>query len=97
MNDIVGRIGGDEFGVMLPETSKKDSVMVAKRIIDAVSNLPSEMRVKSPYPLTLSGGAAGYPGDGGTAGELVENAKTALLSAKIMGGNSIKDFERFEE
>ena len=29
--------------------------------------------------------------------DLVENAKTALLSAKIMGGNCIKNFEPLEE
>ncbi|MFC1884477.1 diguanylate cyclase [Thermodesulfobacteriota bacterium] len=97
MNDIVGRIGGDEFGVLLPDTSKKDTLKVAQRIIDAISNLPSEMRVKSPYTLSLSGGTAGFPEDGETAGDMVENAKTALLSAKIMGGNCIKAFEPLEE
>lgn len=97
MNDIVGRIGGDEFGVLLPDTSIKDTLKVARRIIDAVSNLPAEMRVQSPYPLTLSGGTSGFPDDGETAADLVENAKTALLSAKIMGGNCIKDFDPSEE
>lgn len=95
--DMVGRIGGQEFGIALPDTGKQEALSVAERILDGVSSLPGEMRIQLSYPLTLSGGLAGFPDDAGTPGKLVENAKTALVSAKIMGGNRIKSFERLEE
>ncbi len=67
------------------------------RIVDAVSEIPTEIRIKLSYPITLSCGISGYPKDAKDSGELVEKAKTALVSAKIMGGNRIKFFEPLEE
>ena len=95
--DIVGRVGGEEFGIVLLSTEKKLSLNVINRIVDAVSGIPTEIRIKLSYPITLSCGIAEYPKDAKNSGELVERAKTALVSAKIMGGNRIKFFENLEE
>ncbi len=96
-NDIVGRIGGDEFGVVLPDTPKQDAFKVASRILDTVSDLPVDMRIQLTHPPTLSGGMATFPDDSDTPEKLVERAKTALVSAKILGGNRVKTFEHMEE
>jgi diguanylate cyclase (GGDEF)-like protein len=95
--DIVGRVGGEEFGIVLLNTEKKLTLNVINRIVDAVSGIPTEIRIKLSYPITLSCGIAEYPKDAKNSGELVERAKTALVSAKIMGGNRIKFFENLEE
>ncbi|MCP4253158.1 MAG: sensor domain-containing diguanylate cyclase [Candidatus Scalindua sp.] len=95
--DIVGRIGGEEFGLLLLGTEKKNSLNVLNRIIDSISEIPTEIRIKLSYPITLSCGVSEYPKDAKDSGELVEKAKTALVSAKIMGGNRIRFFETFEE
>ena len=95
--DIVGRIGGEEFGVVLPDTTKQKALKVADRILDAISGLPSEMHIQLSKPLTLSGGIAAFPNDADTPEKLMEQAKTARVSAKIMGGNCIKSFEHLEE
>ena len=95
--DIAGRIGSDEFGILLPNTDKQKALEVAHRILNAVSGLPGEMKIPVSHPLTLSGGVIQYPDDATTPGALVENAKAVLVSAKIMGGNSIRSFERLEE
>ncbi|CAN2041633.1 GGDEF domain-containing protein [Candidatus Magnetomoraceae bacterium gMMP-15] len=95
--DIVGRIGGEEFGVVLLGSSKKDCLKVAKRIIFDISNLPVEMRLELSHALTLSGGISNYPDDTDAPDKLVEKAKTALVSAKIMGGNRVNLFEQLEE
>jgi|GEM_PF-1561813 len=95
--DIAGRIGSDEFAIILPHTDKKNATEVAHRILDAVSGLPGEMKIPMSHPLTLSGGVIQFPDDAETPGALVENAKAVLVAAKIMGGNRIKSFERLEE
>lgn len=95
--DIVGRIGGEEFGIILLGTEKKLALNVINRIVDAVSGIPTEIRIKLSHPITLSCGISEYPKDAKDSGELVEKAKTALVSAKIMGGNRIKFFENLEE
>jgi diguanylate cyclase (GGDEF)-like protein len=95
--DIVGRIGGEEFGIVLFGTEKQLALNVTTRIADAVSGIPTETRIKLAYPITLSCGIAEFPEDAFTPGGLVEKAKTALVSAKIMGGNRTKLFEQVEE
>jgi diguanylate cyclase (GGDEF)-like protein len=95
--DIVGRIGGEEFGIILLGTEKEFTLNVINRIVDAVSGIPTEIRINLSYPITLSCGIAEYPKDAKDSGELVEKAKTALVSAKIMGGNRTKFFDNLEE
>lgn len=96
-NDIVGRIGGEEFGVILLQSSKESAQMIADRILKAVSNLAREMNIDFEVPVTLSGGIATLPVDADTPDALVEKAHTAMVSAKIMGGNRVKIFDTLEE
>ena len=96
-NDIVGRIGGEKFGVILLQASKSSTLMIANRILGAVENISDEMRLNLDTPITLSGGVSGFPLDADTPETLMEKSQTALVSAKIMGGNRIKLFEHMEE
>ncbi len=96
-SDIVGRIGGEEFGVILIKSSKESTVMIGDRILKSVSNMPREMNINFAVPVTLSGGIASIPTDADTPNSLVEKAHTALISAKIMGGNNIRGFDTLEE
>jgi len=70
---------------------------VADRILAGVSEVTSQLRIKLAHPLTLSGGMAQFPEDAEEPTALVENAKTALISAKIMGGARIIKFDDLEE
>ena len=79
--DVVARLGGDEFAMLLPSVQAKDSVTgAAQRIHDALEE-----------PFTVGGlalkveasiGAALYPGDGDTAGKLLQAADVAMYTAK---------------
>ncbi|MGI8749283.1 MAG: putative bifunctional diguanylate cyclase/phosphodiesterase, partial [Thermoleophilaceae bacterium] len=79
--DVVARLGGDEFAMLLPSIQAKDSVTgAAQRIHDALEE-----------PFTVGGlalrveasiGAALYPGDGDTAGKLLQAADVAMYAAK---------------
>ncbi len=96
-NDIVGRIGGEKFGVILLQSTKESAQMIADRILKSVEHLSDEMRLNLDAPITLSGGIAGFPIDANTPESLVQKAQTAIISAKIMGGNAIKLFDHMEE
>ncbi len=92
-SDIVGRIGGDEFGIALPGAGIDQAEGVAQRILQVAKGIPAEMNIEPAHPLTFSGGVSCFPGDADTPERLVEQAKTALVSSKILGGDRIKRFQ----
>ena len=94
--DIVGRVGEDEFGVILTGNPKDKGLDIGNRILKAISGIPTEMKINLLHPLTLSGGIAIFPDDTDTPEGLMDKAKTVLISAKIMGGNQIKIYENEE-
>ncbi len=84
--DLVGRYGGEEFGVALPEADRALGIQIADRIREAVQAAPiaaydEKMR------LTVSIGVALCPKDAKTAEELIESSDRAMYEAKGMGRN----------
>ena len=87
-NDIVGRIGGEEFGVFLAEASPETARQVAERVrhaIAAASFAPDGI----PHPLSVSIGAA-YFESGISFSELFRIADQLLYGAKQMGRNRVQ-------
>jgi diguanylate cyclase (GGDEF)-like protein len=83
--DIVGRMGGDEFAVLLTELESSDSVdAIAHKLLDQLSQ---------PYPqlhghgaqTSPSMGIAFFPRDGHDVDSLCRNADTAMYTAKRKG------------
>ncbi|MDY7573250.1 EAL domain-containing protein [Actimicrobium sp. CCI2.3] len=90
-NDTVGRLGGDEFGVFLPDVaSQQDAAMLAAKITHALSTPfllgGAEIFVTPSIGITL------YPVDGNTADVLISSADTAMYRAKELGRNSHQFF-----
>jgi diguanylate cyclase (GGDEF)-like protein len=83
-SDVAVRYGGEEFVVMLPYTSKADSVIVSERIRQRVEN--HEFSAES---LTVSLGIAAYPGDSRNPDDLVQKADSAMYMAKSRGKNQV--------
>jgi diguanylate cyclase (GGDEF)-like protein/putative nucleotidyltransferase with HDIG domain len=83
--DQAFRYGGDEFVVILPQTTTNDARIVAERVREGVAK---EMEKKK-IAVTCSIGLASYPADGVLSGELVTVADTALYFAKRTGGNRL--------
>jgi diguanylate cyclase (GGDEF)-like protein len=76
--DAVGRLGGDEFLVVLPDTPASGGRAHAERLRGLVD---AELRAL-PGLLTVSMGAATYPDDGADAGGLLRVADLALYEHK---------------
>jgi diguanylate cyclase (GGDEF)-like protein len=81
--DMAFRYGGDEFSIILIQTTIDGAHRVAERIR---KSLESEVDTKSRL-LTCSIGIASWPADGVMREELIRKADTALYYAKRMGRN----------
>jgi diguanylate cyclase (GGDEF)-like protein len=87
--DIVGRYGGDEFLIILPEANLETAELVAIRIQQSVRNYIFEYNGEV-VSVTLSIGLAPFKGDDGTpVSTFVEEADWRLLTAKRQGKDQI--------
>jgi len=81
--DEAFRYGGDEFAILLPQTSLKDAHEVAERVRRRIA---SEIKAGS-TSMTASLGLASWPVDGIAINEIINAADKALYYAKQSGGN----------
>jgi two-component system, cell cycle response regulator len=89
-NDIAGRIGGEEFLIVLPETNQEGSLVIAERLRHACENALIETDGSGHLRLTMSLGLASWPeASAAIANDLVKKADIALYQAKDNGRNCI--------
>lgn len=85
--DIVGRIGGEEFAVLLPRTSLAAALGVAERIRKQVSAIEIQA-MPDPIKFTISAGVADAM-EGENITKLLHRADVALFRAKQSGRNKV--------
>jgi diguanylate cyclase (GGDEF)-like protein len=85
--DVPARIGGDEFVVICPETTKVDARLVAERLRHGIQRL-IDSHGKS-LGITASIGIASFPEDGDLPEEVLQRADRALYEAKALGKNRV--------
>jgi len=89
--DVCGRWGGDEFGLILPDTDSDQALVIADQLRKCVRRIQSEKlsRISSDL-MTISIGIASLaPGEVFTCEELIQRADQALIRVKKKGGDSI--------
>ena len=90
-SDILGRYGGEEFTVFLPETLPETATMIAKRLRDRIADLDIPEGQHS-IKITVSIGVAGIRSPGEDLDSLLKLADNALYHAKNSGRNRVETF-----
>jgi diguanylate cyclase (GGDEF)-like protein len=86
--DLVARIGGEEFAVILPETDKQGAVSFALRVRNVIEQeLASSVGLDK--TITMSFGVATYGEDGQSSNEMLKAADGALYDSKENGRNRV--------
>jgi diguanylate cyclase (GGDEF)-like protein len=81
--DVPVRYGGDEFVILLPETSKDQSIEAARRIGGEIAREPFLAdQAFGPIKLTASLGVASFPDDARTPDDLLRRADEAMYRVK---------------
>lgn len=88
-NDIICRIGGEEFSVLLRDCDPKRAQAIAERLRLAVENHPFQTSGGESLTVTISIGIASYPDTTPEPGKLIEQADNALYQAKRNGRNKV--------
>jgi len=87
--DYAFRYGGDEFVVLLPQTAKKNSLMVVRRLKDLLNSKVFFTDEGLNIKVTASFGVASFPNDGRTRKELLRMADEAMYLVKNTTRNGI--------
>ncbi|MCP3855912.1 MAG: EAL domain-containing protein [Actinomycetia bacterium] len=90
---VVGRLSGDEFGIVLPNARDADSAEAAGREILGRFVEPFEVGTTR-VSITPSIGLAFHPSDGEDPETLLRNADTAMYEAKQSGRNTVRRFSK---
>jgi diguanylate cyclase (GGDEF)-like protein len=88
-SDCIGRIGGEEFAIMLPETELGTAIEVAERLRKTIAATPLDAGGGRMVSLTASIGVAAYSESMKTFDALLSNADFAMYDAKNNGRNRV--------
>ena len=83
--DFIGRYGGEEFVILMPETDQQQALKVIEGIRQAIANCPFHFKEK-PVSITLSFGICGFR-EGLSPEQVFAQADAALYKAKDRGRN----------
>jgi two-component system, cell cycle response regulator len=92
-SDLLGRIGGEEFLVALPETGLPEALALAQRLCRSIEETPIRVDAATTLSLTVSIGLAisgdAEPGPSDSVTRIVGRADQALMRSKAGGRNQI--------
>lgn len=80
--DILARIGGDEFIILLPRTNRMASLAIAKRLQQTIEEFPFEVDEAIPFRQKVSVGVANWQGGEDRLEDVIKRADAALYAGK---------------
>jgi diguanylate cyclase (GGDEF)-like protein len=89
--DVIARIGGEEFAIMLPGTNETGAIAIAEKLRNAVCQTPVKSNLDQ-FNITASFGVAGVRAGDRAVDECLSRADTALYAAKQAGRNRVMSF-----
>jgi diguanylate cyclase (GGDEF)-like protein len=92
--DLLGRMGGEEFAALLPNTSLEEAILSAERVRQIIANTPFVTPGQDlSISITISVGVATITDQMSGVGDLLRNADAALYRAKHNGRNCVVDYQ----
>jgi len=92
--DVASRYGGEEFSILLPQTSVSEAGVIAERMRERVANTTYPHGSSQPLGhVTISIGVSTFTGAVNTAERVIAAADRALYSAKSRGKNRIEFYQ----
>jgi diguanylate cyclase (GGDEF)-like protein len=88
-SDVIGRYGGEEFLIIMPETSKDSSFLVVDRLRSAIAAEEIQVLHGERVRISVSIGGASFPEDGTSSEDLLVRADERLYTAKREGKNRV--------
>lgn len=93
--DVTARFGGEEFAILLPETTGQQAYERVEGIRQAIEEMEFRTPTNpSPIRATMSFGIASRENFGQTTDEIIHNADTALYNSKLRGRNRVYAYTR---
>ena len=87
-SDVLSRYGGEEFCVILPETSAEEALVVGKRFVETIFNHAFDLHLNEKgLKISVTAGLAVFPDHGGEVKQLIQAADVALYKGKKSGKN----------
>ena len=96
-SDLIGRYGGEEFMLILTETSVEDGAALSEKLRTLVERLRHSVEGNANLSVTISIGIVGGTGQQLRMENLVRDADAAMYSAKSLGRNQTYIFEEPDE
>lgn len=96
-SDVVGRLGGEEFGVLLPRTALQKGMEVAERILQSIRSLDLKTECGEGYGITASAGVGTLCLSDRSPRDILDRADQALYQAKHKGRDAIVSLEPLGE
>jgi diguanylate cyclase (GGDEF)-like protein len=87
--DIIGRVGGEEFAILLPETDKTNALDAAERLRAAIADNLIPIENGLPIRMTVSIGVASLTSNDDNLDVLLSQSDEALYEAKKSGRNKV--------
>jgi diguanylate cyclase (GGDEF)-like protein len=93
--DSIGRVGGEEFAILLPHTNREDAMVVAEKVREAIANVTVQGKQRL-IPVSASFGIATLDRNACDIDELLRRADTAMYEAKQSGRNRCVEWQARE-